>query len=244
MNEQELIDAYNILAQNVQDQTAQNAAIIGNSQRSLGTLASRVASPTGQTSGLANYTYNRLMRPVVDSTAAALTTQGTAQALNKNLADALRAAKAAYEDAQNRYTVASTVPATSGMEYSEEGDGTTPGTLPEAEPSTETGGGADLSLNTNAGLNQFAENVSAVSQVTGGGKPYTNPNAVPFSYNYKGKTVTGVVYPKQGMEINGQSFNREGAINYLKNLVSSGATINNHLGNPVNYNVWMMQYLY
>lgn len=114
MSEDEILQAYNILSQNVQDQAARDAAIIGNSQRSLGTLASRVASPTGQTSGLANYTYNRLMRPVVDSTAAALTTQGTGQALSKNLADALRAAKNAYQDAQNRYTVASTTPSTTG----------------------------------------------------------------------------------------------------------------------------------
>lgn len=106
MNEQEIIDAYNILAQNVKDQAARDATIIGNSQRSLGPLAARVASPTGQTSGLANYTYNRLMRPTVDATAAALTTQGTGQAIAKNLADALRAAKNAYEDAQNANTVA------------------------------------------------------------------------------------------------------------------------------------------
>lgn len=115
MNEQEIIDAYNILSQNVKDQAARDATIIGNSQRSLGPLAARVASPTGQTSGLANYTYNRLMRPVVDSTAAALTTQGAGQALSKNLADALRAARGAYEDAQNSYTVASTTPNTSGI---------------------------------------------------------------------------------------------------------------------------------
>lgn len=115
MTPEELIESYNILSQNVKDQAARDAAIIGNSQRSLGPLAARVASPTGQTSGLANYTYNRLMRPVVDSTAAALTTQGTAQALNKNLGDALRAARAAYEDAQNKYTVASTTPSATGL---------------------------------------------------------------------------------------------------------------------------------
>lgn len=102
MTPDEIIEAYNVLAQNVQDNTAQEAARIGNAQRSLGTLAERVASPSGQTSGLANYTYDRTMRPAVDSTAKALVTQGLAQGLQTNLSDALRAAKSRYEDARNR----------------------------------------------------------------------------------------------------------------------------------------------
>lgn len=110
MDEKSIIEAYNVLAQDVQNQAAQRAAQIGNAQRSLGTLASRVASPTGQTSGLANYTYNRLMRPTVDTTAAALVTQGKAQSLEKMLGDQLRAAKNAYEDARNRYQINTTLP--------------------------------------------------------------------------------------------------------------------------------------
>lgn len=109
----EIQRAYDVLAQNVRDQAATEAAAIGNAQRSLGPLAAAVASPTGQTSGLANYTYNRLFRPAVDSTAAALTTKGKAAALEKYLTDSLRNAKNAYENAKNRYTVASTAPKTS-----------------------------------------------------------------------------------------------------------------------------------
>lgn len=100
MTPDEIIEAYNVLAQNVQDNTAQEAARIGNAQRSLGTLAARVASPSGQTSGLANYTYDRTLRPVVDSTSKALITQGLATGLQTNLSNALRAAKSRYDNAR------------------------------------------------------------------------------------------------------------------------------------------------
>lgn len=103
MTPEEIIDAYNVLAENVNTNAAQEAARIGNAQRSLGPLAERVASPSGQTYGLANYTYDRTMRPAVDTLAASLTTQGLATGLEKNLNDSLRAAKSRYEDAQNRY---------------------------------------------------------------------------------------------------------------------------------------------
>lgn len=102
MSPDEIIEAYNVLAQNVQDNTAQEAARIGNAQRSLGTLAERVASPSGQTYGLANYTYDRTLRPTVESTSKALVTQGLATGLQQNLSNALRAAKNRYEDARNR----------------------------------------------------------------------------------------------------------------------------------------------
>lgn len=107
MTPDQIIDAYKVVAQDVQDRAAQEAARVGNAQRSLGTLAERVASPSGQTYGLANYTYNRTMRPTVDSTAASLTTTGYANALENNLKSSLRDAKNRYEDAKNRYTVAS-----------------------------------------------------------------------------------------------------------------------------------------
>lgn len=107
MTPDDIIEAYKVLAQNVQDNTAREAARIGNAQRSLGTLAARVASPSGQTYGLANYTYDRTMRPTVDSTSKALITQGLATGLQTNLSEALRAAKNRYEDARNRATARS-----------------------------------------------------------------------------------------------------------------------------------------
>lgn len=123
MSPEEIIQAYNVVVEDIKNKNAQEAARVGNAQRSLGPLAERVASPSGQTSGLANYTYNRVMRPVIETNAAALTTAGYSGAMDKNLGDALRAAKRRYEDAKNNYTVASTTPSNDANKvYREESD--------------------------------------------------------------------------------------------------------------------------
>lgn len=114
MSPEEIMDAYNVVIEDLQTNTANRAAAIGNSQRSLGTLAERVASPSGQTSGLANYTYDRTMRPVIDSLSASLTTTGKAQALENLLTTRLREAKNNYENSKNNYTTASTSPSGGG----------------------------------------------------------------------------------------------------------------------------------
>lgn len=106
MSPEEIIEAYDVLVQEGNNYAAQEAAKIGNSQASLGLMAERVARPSGQTSGLANYTYNRLLRPTVDTIAANLTTAGLSQGMDRYLKDQLTAAKNAYENAKNRYTVA------------------------------------------------------------------------------------------------------------------------------------------
>lgn len=107
MSPEERVAAYDEAVQVLNNYAAQEAAKIGNSQASLGLMAERVARPSGATSGLANYTYNRTLRPTVDTLAANLTTSGRSQALEKQLYDALTAAKNRYEDAKNRYTVSS-----------------------------------------------------------------------------------------------------------------------------------------
>lgn len=110
MSPEEIMQAYDVLVQEGNDYAAREAARVGNSQRSIGGLAEVVANPSGQTSGLANYTYNRVMRPTVDSLAAALTTTGKSQAMDRYLKDELMAAKSRYDDAKNNYTTASTSP--------------------------------------------------------------------------------------------------------------------------------------
>lgn len=112
MTPEEIMQAYDVLVQEGNQYAAQEAAKVGNSQRSIGGLAEAVANPSGQTSGLANYTYNRTMRPVVDTLAASLTTTGKSQAMDRYLKDELMKAKNAYEDAKNNYTVAATTPKT------------------------------------------------------------------------------------------------------------------------------------
>ena len=103
MTPQEITEAYNVISEEVADTVASDAAAIGNAQRSLGTLASEVASPSGQTSGLANYTYNRVMRPTVDTLTTSLVTSGRAQALNQYLTNSLREAQRNYDRAKNAY---------------------------------------------------------------------------------------------------------------------------------------------
>lgn len=112
MSPEEIMQAYDVLVQEGNDYAAREAAKVGNSQRSIGGLAEAVANPSGQTSKLANYTYNRTMRPVVDTLAASLTTTGKTQAMDRYLKDELMKAKNTYENAKNNYTVAATTPKT------------------------------------------------------------------------------------------------------------------------------------
>lgn len=123
MDINEIQQAYDVLAQGLRDYTASEAAKVGNSQRSIGGLAEVVANPSGQTSNLANYTYNRVFRPTVDTAVAQLLTQGKTEALSKLLDDKLRAAKNNYENAKNNYTVAASTastPKTTTTPYREE----------------------------------------------------------------------------------------------------------------------------
>lgn len=122
MSPDELIEAYNVIAQSTNDYVEQEAAKIGNSQRSLGTLAERVASPSGQTASLANYTYDRTLRPVVDTLTTELVTKGKAQALQNTLDAALRNAKNNYESARNAAATAPTTNNTTKENYTETTD--------------------------------------------------------------------------------------------------------------------------
>lgn len=137
MTPEEIMEAYDVLVQEGNNYAAQEAAKVGNSQRSIGGLAEVVANPSGQTSGLANYTYNRTMRPVVDSLAASLTTTGKSQAMDRYLKDELMKAKNAYEDAKNAYTVAATTPKTNSGGGSKEV--TDDGYIVEKQPYIEEG---------------------------------------------------------------------------------------------------------
>lgn len=143
MSPEEIMQAYDVLVQEGNQYAAQEAAKVGNSQRSIGGLAEAAANPSGQTSGLANYTYNRTMRPVVDSLAASLTTTGKSQAMDRYLKDELMKAKNAYEDAKNAYTVAATTPKTNSGGGSKEvtDDGYTVEKQPYIEEGTITGVG-------------------------------------------------------------------------------------------------------
>lgn len=239
MSPEERVQAYQEAVDVLNNYVAQEAAKIGNSQASLGTMAERVARPSGMTSGLANYTYNRTLRPTIDTLAANLTTQGYSAGLNKQLSDAIMAAKQRYEDAKNAYTVASTTPkttSTGGGGWTESMGSPKAGeTAPEA-PATQ--GATNQTVATNNAINAMNQ----FAALTGGGQMQEPPIGTRFSYTLNGDTHTGYVYAGQGGEIDGMSFTKSGLNNYLNNIVRNGGTVQNHLGNPVNYSVWKVQY--
>lgn len=240
---EEIIQAYDNAANILNEYTAQEAAKIGNSQRGLGTLAERVASPSGQTSGLANYTYNRTLRPTVDSLAASLTTTGKAQALENKLNAELRAAKNRYEDAKNAYTVASTTPSSTGGSGSGSSRDIDFGAeVNQKDESSSEGEASSTATQSQKNLNAAIDTLNSYAAVTGGGQLQSIPTGTKFSYTLNGSKHEGYVYSGQGGEIDGMSFTKDGLRNYLDNKVRSGASFQNYLGNDTNYSIWKMQF--
>jgi hypothetical protein len=90
----DIAQIYEVLAPMAGDYMNAQAEQIGMAQQSMGPLAANTMGTT--TSGLGNYTYNRLMRPQVDTMRDELRVQGYAAQLNKLLSDKLN-------EARNRY---------------------------------------------------------------------------------------------------------------------------------------------
>ena len=99
MTPEEIASAYEVVATDIQNRGDQEAAKIGNSQSSLGLMAERVANPSGMTSGLANYTYDRTLRPTINTLSASLVTEGKVNALSEYLRNELSKAKQNYQNA-------------------------------------------------------------------------------------------------------------------------------------------------
>lgn len=95
MNQEDITQIYETLAPMAGDYANAQAEQIGMAQQSMGPLA---AATMGQsrTAGLGNYTYNRLMRPQVDTMRNEIRVQGYANQLNRLLSDALNNARNNY----------------------------------------------------------------------------------------------------------------------------------------------------
>ena len=102
MNQEEITQIYETLAPMAGDYANAQAEQIGQAQRSMGTLAGRTQGAT--TSGLGNYTYNRLMRPQVQTMRDEIRVQGYANQLNRLLSDALNNARKNYNKSSNKQT--------------------------------------------------------------------------------------------------------------------------------------------
>lgn len=215
MTPEEIMQAYDVLVQEGNQYAAQEAAKVGNSQRSIGGLAEVVANPSGQTSGLANYTYNRLLRPTVDTLAASLTTTGKTQAMDRYLKDELMKAKNAYEDAKNNYTVASTTPkapnAGGNGGYREQTD--------NEFDNTGDATAAEEAAKKEAKKKEIRQNVSDMQT---GAKRY-------YYYDAYGNRINFTVYNNVlggGLEVDGgMSYTGAGGRNWLNNLKKNGAHI-------------------
>ena len=103
MNEQDYSEIYKVLAPMAGDYANAQAEQIGQAQRSMGTLAGRTMG-NSQTAGLGNYTYNRLMRPQVDTMRDAILVKGYTNELNKLLSNALSSAKEKYNNSPKNPT--------------------------------------------------------------------------------------------------------------------------------------------
>ena len=95
----ELRAVYETLAPMAGDYMNAQAEQIGQAQQSMGPLAANTMGAT--TSGLGNYTYNRLMRPQVDTMKDELLVKGYANQLNRLLSDALNKARNRYNNSKS-----------------------------------------------------------------------------------------------------------------------------------------------
>lgn len=98
MTPDQITETYEVLAPMASDYANANLERAGQAQASYGPLA-QAAMGDSQTAGIGNYTYNRLVRPAVDTMRDQLIVEGYSAALNKQLSDALNEAKRNYSRA-------------------------------------------------------------------------------------------------------------------------------------------------
>ena len=103
MSPEEITATYEVLAPMATDYANANLERAGQAQASYGPLA-QAAMGDSQTAGIGNYTYNRLVRPAVDTMRDQLIVEGYSAALNKQLSDSLNEAKKNYNRAARRHS--------------------------------------------------------------------------------------------------------------------------------------------
>lgn len=103
MTPDQITETYEVLAPMATDYANANLERAGQAQASYGPLA-QAAMGGSQTAGIGNYTYNRLVRPAVDTLRDQLIVEGYSNSLNKQLSDSLNAARNNYNRATRRYS--------------------------------------------------------------------------------------------------------------------------------------------
>ena len=101
MTPDQITETYEVLAPMATDYANANLERAGQAQASYGPLA-QAAMGDSQTAGIGNYTYNRLVRPAVDTMRDQLIVEGYSNSLNKQLSDTLNKARENYNRATRR----------------------------------------------------------------------------------------------------------------------------------------------
>ena len=101
MTPDQITETYEVLAPMATDYANANLERAGQAQASYGPLA-QAAMGDSQTAGIGNYTYNRLVRPAVDTLRDQLIVEGYSNSLNKQLSDRLNSARNKYNRATRR----------------------------------------------------------------------------------------------------------------------------------------------
>lgn len=102
MTPEEITSVYETLAPMATDYANANIERAGQAQASIGPLAEAVMGDS-RTAGIGNYTYNRLVRPAVNTLRDQLIVEGLSASLNKQLSDSLNAAKKNYNRSASNY---------------------------------------------------------------------------------------------------------------------------------------------
>lgn len=103
MTPDEITATYQVLAEEAPAYANALVDRAGMAQASLGTMADRVRGGS-QTANVGNYTYNRLVRPTVDTMRDQLVVEGLSQGLQAQMSQALKNAKQNYQNAYNAYS--------------------------------------------------------------------------------------------------------------------------------------------
>lgn len=153
---QDIIETYEVLAPMATDYANANLERAGQAQASYGPLA-QAAMGDSQTAGIGNYTYNRLVRPAVDTLRDQLIVEGYSAALNKQLSDSLNAAKRNYNRAARK---------------------SNPSTDPDAPGSGQTKIGGYDDVDTGAGSSKsplVLYNTYTITDADGNSRTYSRP---------------------------------------------------------------------
>lgn len=136
MTPEEANETYQVLANQAGEYANALTQRAGLAQASYGVGAQDVMGES-QTGGIGNYTYNRLVRPTVDTLRDQLVVQGRTEMLNQQISDAVKAAKENYDNTYKEYQKREA--AKRAAQYSTGGGTTT--VVPETPTNTNTWSG-------------------------------------------------------------------------------------------------------